>query len=117
MERSTSVGLAVLLPDVPGERDACVGRLTESLTSHRGISQVHVVADADTSEPRVCIHYDPGLVSLADVQRMATRAGADVASKDPSASQSESGCCVRILPDPASYISSLAYMTDTDCGR
>ena len=52
----------VLLPDVPGERDACLGRLHVMLGDRPGISKVHVLTDQ--VPPKMCIHYDPDVISL-----------------------------------------------------
>lgn len=71
--------LPVLLPDIPDARDACVRRLQTMLSERRGIAGTHVVAEQDQS--LLCLHYDPDVVALAEVGRLARAAGADVTER------------------------------------
>jgi Cd2+/Zn2+-exporting ATPase len=70
--------LPILLPEID-VRDQCVDLLTNQLGSVRGVEQAHVVVHNGTGE--LCIHYDPNLVSLAQIQRLATDAGAGVTTR------------------------------------
>jgi Cd2+/Zn2+-exporting ATPase len=78
--RTTEIDLPLLLPDVPDQHDACVGRLESLLADRRGISRAHVKQDGDAT-PTLCVHYDPGVVSLAQVERLARAAGAEVTGR------------------------------------
>lgn len=71
--------LKVLLPEVPDERDACVGRLTEELELQRGIDEAHVVTEDSTAE--LCVHYDPGLITLVSLGRIVERAGGKLSER------------------------------------
>jgi Cd2+/Zn2+-exporting ATPase len=71
----TRIELPLLLPDVPNEHDACVDRLRALIGDGHGISLVHLAASEGTS-PALCLHYDPGVVTLAQVERLARAAGA-----------------------------------------
>lgn len=76
MEQTLQLELPLLLPDVADDRDQCVDRLRERLVGTRGILKAHV-------EPRekqsvLCLHFDPNLLALADVQRLAEQAGVAV---------------------------------------
>jgi len=62
----------LLLPD-NGECDGCVQRLQEALRRHRGIDEAHV--DQDGGSVRLCLHYNPNLISLAEVERQARQEG------------------------------------------
>ncbi len=64
--------IPVLLPE-NGDCDACVQRLQEALHRHKGIDRVHV--DQDNGAARLCLHYDPNLISLAEVERHAREEG------------------------------------------
>ena len=76
MTKHVQLELAILLPELPDEADACGRRLVRFLSSLDGMERVHV-APASGSEPaKLCIHYDPKLRSLSEVQRIAERAGA-----------------------------------------
>lgn len=72
--------LTLLLPDVPDARDGCVARLNGLLLEARGISRVHL-ADEDGGRSRICLHYDPAVVTLAQVERLARSAGAGLTER------------------------------------
>lgn len=72
----TRIDLPVLLPDVPDARDACVRRLVALTAEHRGITRTHVVDKGQG--PVLCLHYDPEVTSLAQVERLARAAGAEI---------------------------------------
>ncbi len=78
-ESTLQLQLPVLLPDVEDERDQCVQRLQEQIIGQKGIHQAHI--DRDNGTAALCLHFDPNLVSLEKVQRLATRAGARVAQR------------------------------------
>jgi Cd2+/Zn2+-exporting ATPase len=77
MTEKTRIELRLVLPDLPDERDACVARLESRLGSERGIARGHVVYD-DGRPASLCLHYDPSLLSLAEVERAARAAGAEI---------------------------------------
>jgi Cd2+/Zn2+-exporting ATPase len=70
--------LPLLLPEID-IRDQCVDLLTNQLANVRGVEQVHVIVHDGTGE--LCIHYDPNLVPLSQIQRLATDAGAGVTTR------------------------------------
>jgi len=67
--------IPILLPE-NGDCDDCLQRLQEALRLHKGIDQAHVVRDDESS--RLCLHYDPNLISLTEVERQARQAGVTV---------------------------------------
>ncbi|QDV47542.1 putative cadmium-transporting ATPase [Stieleria neptunia] len=70
------IELSFLLPGVPDARDECVERIRERLREHTGIDDAHISA-ADESQPdRLCIHFNPDAMSVADVRRIARQEGA-----------------------------------------
>jgi len=71
--------LELLLPGSPDERDQCRIRLQERLAGRRGVIKAHV--EDKGGGPQLCIHYDPGLLTLATVRRLATDAGAEVSTR------------------------------------
>lgn len=71
--------IPLLLPDVSDERDGCVTRLQETLSTRRGVSQAHAIRENGVA--RLCLHYNPDLVSLADVRRAAEQAGAELTDR------------------------------------
>ncbi|MCE9605499.1 MAG: cadmium-translocating P-type ATPase [Planctomycetia bacterium] len=77
MTEKTRIELRLVLPDLPDERDACVARLESRLGRQRGITRGHVVYD-DGRPASLCLHYDPDVLSLAEVERVARSAGAEI---------------------------------------
>ncbi len=70
--------LPVLLPAVPDARDACVTRLLTTLNAEPGITEAHL---REGDPPQVCLHYDPAQVTLAKVEALARRAGAEITAR------------------------------------
>ncbi len=81
MSDTFRLDLPVLLPDIPDARDACVARLTDELTATAGVERAHVVAAEDGHPAQVCIHYDPNVVALPHIRRIAERAGAHITGR------------------------------------
>lgn len=73
------IDIPVLLPGMEDERDQCVQRLTEWLSGRKGIEHVHVHPGDGAAQ--LCLHYDPDVISLAQVQRLAGQAGAQVTER------------------------------------
>jgi len=67
--------IPVLLPE-NGDCDDCVQRLQEALHLRKGIDQAHVARGDGSS--RLCLHYDPTLISLSEVGRQARQVGITV---------------------------------------
>lgn len=80
MKSKMRLELSLLLPDVPDERDACVARLKTLLADKPGITSTHTVAE-DGAKPTLCLHYDPNLITLAQVERLARAAGAETSGQ------------------------------------
>ena len=74
-----SLELPILLPQIDDERDQCVERLQEQLKQHKGIEAVHL--RSQDGQALLCLHYDPDLVSLERVERLATGTGATVTER------------------------------------
>ncbi len=78
MTETLQLELSLLLPDMEAG-DRCIALLTEYLNDLRGIEKAHIVRQNGTAE--VCIHYDPNLVSLARVARLARQAGGQITDR------------------------------------
>lgn len=76
----TRIELSLLLPEIPDARDACVRRLEALIGEDRGITRAHVVGDSK-EQPSLCLHYDPAVVTLAQVERLARAAGARITGR------------------------------------
>ncbi len=78
MTEKLPLQLALVLPDVPDERDSCVERLT-TLLQAQGLEKVHVVLQ--DGKPVLCLHFDPARFSLQTVRNMAQVAGASLSER------------------------------------
>ncbi len=72
-----NLDLALVLPDIPDERDACVDRLITLLKSKD--IEAHVVRD--DGKARLCLHYNSERISLAEVRQLAAAAGAEIGKR------------------------------------
>jgi Cd2+/Zn2+-exporting ATPase len=73
-----TLDLALVLPDIPDEQDACVERLT-ALLRDEGIDRSHVVRE--DGKARLCLHYDPTRFGLAEVRQLAAAVGASLGKR------------------------------------
>jgi Cd2+/Zn2+-exporting ATPase len=80
MTEKLRLDLPVLLPEVPDSRDACVDRLESLITRHPGVTEVHLV-EQDGRGHALCMHYDSETLTLAQVERLARAAGAEVTER------------------------------------
>jgi Cd2+/Zn2+-exporting ATPase len=74
-EKTVELAIQVLTPEIENGHDGCLDRLEMALQHHKGILRAHV--EGEKAPAQLCIHYDPNLISLATVQRLAMQAGAD----------------------------------------
>ena len=78
MADRTQLDLPILLPDVPDAKDLCVERLTESLQDRSGVGRAHVAPSENGEPARLCVHYDPDVVSLPRIRQLARSLGAEI---------------------------------------
>ncbi len=78
-ESKLRLSIPLLLPEVADEEDQCVIRLQEMLGQRKGVLLAHI--DHEQEQALFCIHYDPDVVTLAQVQRWAEQAGAQVSER------------------------------------
>ena len=79
MTGELELDIPILLPEIESDRDQCLARVQDLLASRRGIDHVHI--HNDRAPAQLCLHYDSNVVSLAEVQRIAERAGAAVTNR------------------------------------
>lgn len=78
-EQTVHLNLTVLLPGIQNDQDGCVGRLESAIQNHKGVLRAHINRD---QQPAVlCLHYDPNLVTIESVMRMARQAGARIVNR------------------------------------
>jgi len=78
MAEKLALDLSLVLPEVPDERDACVGRVTQLLQAE-GMERVHVIHEDGSA--RLCLHYDPQRFSVSRVRELAQAAGARIGNR------------------------------------
>jgi Cd2+/Zn2+-exporting ATPase len=78
-EKTVKIDIPLLLPEVEDDKDGCLHRLELALRGVKGISRAHI--KQDNSHAELCLHYDPNLISLADVRHKAEHAGAKITSR------------------------------------
>ena len=64
MSQETKIELGLLLPR-GNECEPCLERLEQRIQAYRGIVMAHL--DQEGEAPRFCIHYDPNLVTPAEM--------------------------------------------------
>lgn len=79
--KKIKINLAILLPEIPDERDACVQRLISIAQRQRGIEKVHLVPKDGDNDAQFCFHYDPDIISMDQIQHLAQEAGASITHK------------------------------------
>lgn len=78
MVNKTQIELNLVLPEISVD-DECVEILTQRLSHLRGIEKAHVISQDDESQ--LCLHFDPNLISLGEVKRIARTSGASIAER------------------------------------
>jgi len=79
MEKTIELEIPLLLPGVEDDDDSCLNRLESALQNHRGLQRAHL--EREKQPVVLCLHYDPDTLSLAEVKRIAERAGAGIVNR------------------------------------
>ncbi|MBV6451897.1 MAG: Cadmium-transporting ATPase [Anaerolineales bacterium] len=79
MENTIELDIPLLLPGIENEKDECLNRLETSFQNHKGILRAHL--EREKSPVDLCLHYDPNLLSLTEVKRIAQQAGAKIINR------------------------------------
>ncbi len=78
-EKILHLEIPLLLPDLENDQDQCIERLLERLENRQGLEKVHI--HRENSNAFLCLHYDPQLISLNQVERWAEIEGAAVTER------------------------------------
>jgi len=79
MEKTVELEIPLLLPEVDDEKDECLTRLESALQNQKGILRAHL--EREKSPVNLCLHYDPNLLNLDQVRRLAERAGTGITNR------------------------------------
>ncbi len=74
-ERELALDVSAVLPGVEAD-DGCLDRLEQALQGHRALRRAHL--EREVRPARLCLHYDPDVLSLAEVKRLAERTGSQI---------------------------------------
>jgi len=77
--KKLKLDLHLVLPELPDEKDDCVNRLQSVLESRQGIEKVHVTSD--DSKLLLCLHYNPAIISLAELERLTKVTGSEITDR------------------------------------
>lgn len=78
MAQKTQLNLSIILPQMDA-KDECVRLLIEKLSQQKGIEKAHLVEE--DGQAKLCLHYDPNLVTLNTVERLARDSGAAISEQ------------------------------------
>jgi len=79
MERTIELEIRSLLPGVDTDEDSCVRRLEKALQNQRCMQRAHL--ESTENGLKLCLHYDPEMISLAEVKRLAEHAGVTIVNR------------------------------------
>ena len=72
--------LGLVLPNDASACDACIERILATLRGRAGLGDVHVDTK-DPARPKLCLHYEPGLIQVEKVQSLVEQAGAELRAR------------------------------------
>ncbi len=78
-EQAVHLGLSAVLPGVASEGDGCIERFATRMISQRGVTEAHL--EEQEGQTVLCLHYDPNLVPLERVERIARDMGVAITTR------------------------------------
>lgn len=75
MSSKTKITIEAVLPSVDDSHDKCIARLRDLLRAKAGIQKAHRLERSEEEPARLCIHFDPRLITAGEVRMHAERAG------------------------------------------
>jgi Cd2+/Zn2+-exporting ATPase len=79
--KKLQIKIPLILPKVLDKKDQCVETLIKQLKGKDGLEKVHVADELDNGVPQLCFHYDPEVISIDQIQKLAKRTGASIIDK------------------------------------
>ena len=79
-ERTLQLNVPLVLPGVENEQDGCLTRLETRLEGQTGIRDAHFDRD-QAGRMVLCLHYDPNLLTLEKLERLARDEGAQIVAR------------------------------------
>ena len=78
-EKTVEIEIPLLLPEIEGDRDDCLKRLQDDLCRQKGILHVHL--ENEMTPACLCVHFNPNLISLKNVRRLAQKTGTTLTNR------------------------------------
>ena len=78
-EVKLKLDIPLLIPGLTNRGDRCLEKLVSALQTQRGVQRAHI--DRQEDPLILCLHYNPELVSIEDVRRVAEGAGASISNR------------------------------------
>lgn len=78
-EKALHLAIARTLPGVDDTADSCIARFEERMKAQTGITEAHI--ENQEGHPVLCLHYDPNLVPLERVERIARDTGIEITTR------------------------------------
>lgn len=79
MEKTVEIEVQSLLPGVDVQDDTCTKRLETALQNQRKFQKAHL--ESGSGPLKVCLHYDPDEVSIAEVKKAAEQVGVAIINR------------------------------------
>lgn len=73
--------IPVLLPEIPDAKDACVDRLVAEIKNRPGVEAAHVTEPDSSGDTKLCVHYDPDVMSLSRLREIVRSTGASITDR------------------------------------
>ena len=73
------IEIPLLLPEIENSSDECLVRLQDTLRERKGIIHVHL--HCETEPAFLCVHFNPNLISLQSVRKLAQRVGSSITKR------------------------------------
>jgi len=78
-EKTVEIEIPLLLPEIQNENDDCLVRLIDALRRRIGILHVHV--EYEMAPACLCVHFNPNLISLKNVRKLAQKIGSTLTNR------------------------------------
>ena len=75
------IDLDIVLPDALDEKDACVQRIIAATEKRKGVEKAHIVPETADTKAQLCFHYNPDIITVDRVRKMAEQAGAKLTDR------------------------------------
>ena len=81
MAEKLRLDLPIALPEVTDAADRCVERLLAEVQHRTGVQDAHVIRETKDAPAQLCVHFEPAIVSLAQIRSLVVAAGAGISAR------------------------------------